>query len=126
MKTNLAKLQEISGLGHILSSFIKKDLPHSDYQDLRAVMLCMSELLESLSSCMADAVHASKRLRAYVKEIDYYLEKSGGSSVTLNGSQEKHSKTLQAPPESLDSMVPLEILQRIPWPMDLIESIGLI
>ncbi|KAK4934662.1 hypothetical protein LTR10_024126 [Elasticomyces elasticus] len=34
----LAMLQELSGLGHILSSFIKKSLPKSDYQHLRTVM----------------------------------------------------------------------------------------
>ncbi|KIV92350.1 hypothetical protein, variant 1 [Exophiala mesophila] len=34
----LSMLQELSGLGHILSSFVKKELRRSDYQHLRTVM----------------------------------------------------------------------------------------
>jgi hypothetical protein len=35
---NDLKLQEISGFGHILSSFIGKELSTTDYHDLRTVM----------------------------------------------------------------------------------------
>jgi len=121
----LAMLQELSGLGHILSGFIKQGLPKSDYKHLRTVMLCMSELLENLASCLSAAAEASERLRAYVQEIDRFLDRSQ-SLEPLEADVEGHDRgdgafTHQPPPsyaataEDGEMVIPLELLQRIPW-----------
>ncbi|EED15577.1 C6 transcription factor, putative [Talaromyces stipitatus ATCC 10500] len=124
----LAMLQEISGFGHILSSFINEGLSKSDYYQLRTVMLCMSELLESLSSCMTSAMEASQRLRAYVEDIDRLLDIPQTSNRNTpveeyDGQSEDHANALELFSQQL--MVPLDILQRIPWPAAWEESVGL-
>ncbi|KAI1617866.1 putative C6 transcription factor [Exophiala viscosa] len=112
----LAMLQELSGLGHILSSFIKKGLPKSDYQHLRTVMLCMSELLGNLATCLSAAADAAQRLRAYVEEIDRYLNRPQ-SPVPPAVGDFRHYNTDVTDQHSYDSeiVIPLELLQRIPW-----------
>ncbi|EXJ82511.1 hypothetical protein A1O3_06324 [Capronia epimyces CBS 606.96] len=115
----LAMLQELAGFGHILSSFIKKELPRSDYQHLRTVMLCMSELLENLASCLSAAAEAGRRLRAYVEEIDRFLGPTVcPESRETNDVQEFDGAVARAQPYLEETFVPFELLQRIPWDWD--------
>jgi hypothetical protein len=115
-----AMLQEISGFGHILSSFIGKELPKPDYQNLRTVMLCTAEFLDSLSSCLPSAVDDASRLRKYVLEIDQYLglsypalEMKQGVNGDAGGQEMGHQTT-----ELQHMSVPFEYLDRIPWPTE--------
>ncbi|KIW47048.1 uncharacterized protein PV06_02660 [Exophiala oligosperma] len=110
----LAMIQELSGLGHILSSFIKKELPRSDYQHLRMVMVCMAELLENLATCISAAAWVSNRLRSYVEEIDRYFELRPLQDDTADRG---HAQSDEVVFQDFDPeiFIPLELLQRIPW-----------
>ncbi|KAH8697841.1 putative C6 transcription factor [Talaromyces proteolyticus] len=125
----LAMLQELSGFGHILNSFITQGLSRSDYHHLRTVMLCMSELLESLSSCMTSAMEASQRLRAYVEDIDRFLTMpqiaKNGNTTTSIGNDGSQGNTNSLDLISQQLMVPLDVLQRIPWPAAWEDFVGL-
>ncbi|KAF4556721.1 Hypothetical protein D9617_1g086000 [Elsinoe fawcettii] len=121
---SLGMLQELSGFGQILSSFIGKDLSKSEYTKLRTVMLCMADLLHNLDGCLASAGQAAQKLQQHVREIDQFLQ-----------SREEH-RVLEPPPpppvapmgdhvlsiseSELDPMmmIPPEMLQSIPWPGD--------
>jgi hypothetical protein len=88
----------------------------------------MSELLESLSSCMASAMEAGQRLRAYVEDIDRLLDipqtPDGRTPVDEDeGQSQEDASTLDLLSQQL--LVPLNILQRIPWPAAWEESVGL-
>lgn len=87
----------------------------------------MSELLESLASSMASAMEASERLRTYVEEIDRFLGMPQISSKTSNAhfSQTSEDRELYIQHKHHDAgIVPLDILQRIPWPAEWVESVG--
>lgn len=87
----------------------------------------MLELLESLSSCMASAVEASQRLRAYVEDIDQLLDipqtPDRQTPNEDNRQSQDDARALEILTQQL--MVPLDILQRIPWPAAWEESVGL-
>lgn len=87
----------------------------------------MSELLESLSSCMASAMEASKRLRAYVEDIDQLLDipqtPDKHTPEEDDGQSQDDASALDILSQQL--LVPLDILQRIPWPAAWEESVGL-
>ncbi|KAK5229427.1 hypothetical protein LTR72_000958 [Exophiala xenobiotica] len=128
----LAMLQELSGLGHILSSFIKKELAKSDYQHLRTVMcefpsgricawklmryrVCMSELLENLATCLPAAAEAGKRLRAYVEEIDRYLNPAQQPEFLADNTLGYDCEIPDHQAFDPEIFIPLELLLRIPW-----------
>ena len=88
----------------------------------------MSELLESLSSCMASAMEAGQRLREYVEDIDRLLD--------IPQTPDRQTPVDEDEAQSQDDvnmldllsqqlLVPLDILQRIPWPAAWEESVGL-
>lgn len=87
----------------------------------------MLELLESLSSCMATALEASQRLRAYVENIDQLLDipqtPDRQTPDEEDGQSQDDARALDILTQQL--MVPLDILQRIPWPAAWEESVGL-
>lgn len=87
----------------------------------------MLELLESLSSCMASAMEASQRLRAYVEDIDQLLDipqtPDRQTPNEDNRQSQDDARALEILTQQL--MVPLDILQRIPWPAAWEESVGL-
>ncbi len=96
---------------------------------LNFIRLCMSELLENLASCLAAAAEPSERLRAYVEEIDRFLDRSqsleppeldggggpdhGEGTLTDAPPQLSYAATTQDAGEEM--VIPLELLQRIPW-----------
>ncbi|KIW10315.1 hypothetical protein PV08_11277 [Exophiala spinifera] len=110
----LAMIQELSGLGHILSSFIKKELPRSDYQHLRMVMVCMAELLENLATSIPAAAWVCNRLREYVEQIDRYFELR---PLQEDAADHELGRVDEVAVQDFDPeiFIPLELLQRIPW-----------
>ena len=74
----------------------------------------MSELLENLATCLPAAAEAGKRLRAYVEEIDRYLNPAqqpeflADNTLSYGGIPDHQAFD----PEIF---IPLELLQRIPW-----------
>lgn len=76
----------------------------------------MSELLENLASCLPAAAEASKRLRAYIAEIDRFLEPlQSSSSLRANAVQNLDGVIPALESSTEETVVPLELLQRIPW-----------
>jgi len=84
----------------------------------------MSELLENLASCLSAAAEAGGRLRAYVEEIDRFLDRSQSlEPPEIDGREQgRGDGALTDPPqpppaaeENEETVIPLELLQRIPW-----------
>lgn len=77
---------------------------------------------------MKDAMQASERLRAYVAEIDRFLDTSQTLPTTLAVEDSQDNDREPSVHESYDQemMVPLDILQRIPWPGECVESVSLL
>lgn len=76
----------------------------------------MSKLLENLASCLSAAGEASKRLRAYVGEIDRFL--SPAQTPEPSEAEDVHHfgmSTSENQPFMGETVVPFELLQRIPW-----------
>ena len=89
----------------------------------------MSELLESLSSCMASAMEANQRLRAYVEAIDRLLDIPQTTDRQTPVDEDEAQSQDDANMLDLLSqqlLVPLDRLQRIPWPAAWEESFGLV
>lgn len=76
----------------------------------------MSELLENLASCLSAAAEASRRLRAYVEEIDRFLGPSQSPEPQGRDHVPDYDRAITDQQPSIgETMVPLELLQRIPW-----------
>ncbi|KAF9871305.1 hypothetical protein CkaCkLH20_11226 [Colletotrichum karsti] len=63
-------LQELVGVGHILSSFIGRHLHTHQYFKLRDVMRAMAIFLQNLGSCLPNAPQISGKLFTYITKID--------------------------------------------------------
>ncbi|KAF3799788.1 hypothetical protein GCG54_00009977 [Colletotrichum gloeosporioides] len=63
-------LQELVGVGHLLSSFIGRHLTTHQYFRLRDVMRHMAQFLQNLGSCLPNAPQISGKLLAYITKID--------------------------------------------------------
>lgn len=76
----------------------------------------MSELLGNLATCLSAAADAAQRLRAYVEEIDRYLDRPqspGPSAADVFG--DYNTSIIEQQPYDSEIVIPLELLQRIPW-----------
>lgn len=109
---SLAMVQELSGFGHLLSSFIGKDLSISEYRHLSTVMLCMSELLECLTSSISAAHEAAEKLKRYVDRIE--------SHITMIKSSPKPSAPLMdldqnVVPSTIEMAFPLDLFEQMEW-----------
>ncbi|KAF2219389.1 putative C6 transcription factor [Elsinoe ampelina] len=119
---SLGMLQELSGFGQILSSFIGKDLSKSEYTKLRTVMLCMADLLQNLDGCLPAAGQSAKNLQHHVRDIDHFLQSREDHRVQEQIPLQPPmipmaDQTLSISETDLDPMmmIPPELLQ-IPWP----------
>ncbi|PSK45141.1 hypothetical protein B9Z65_2281 [Elsinoe australis] len=117
---SLGMLQELSGFGQILSSFIGKDLSRSEYTKLRVVMLCMAELLENLDDTLASADQAGKKLRAHVSDIDKFLASREGHEATASHHEQTPipgDQAVSIAESDLDPMMMIPpVYLQIPWP----------
>ncbi|PNS14445.1 hypothetical protein CAC42_3731 [Sphaceloma murrayae] len=122
---SLGMLQELSGFGQILSSFIGKDMSRSEYTKLRIVMLSMAELLENLDDSLASAGQAAQKLRNHVHDIDQFLQDRKQGRKPVPAEPPAVSPLLNQIPvvpvmteADLDPMmsIPIEYFQEIPWP----------
>ncbi|KAF1811844.1 hypothetical protein P152DRAFT_437703 [Eremomyces bilateralis CBS 781.70] len=118
---SLAAVQEISGFGHILSHFIGKELPMSDYQDLRDVILCMAEFLESLHTDLPYAIRASARLRECVNRISGLIDQSTAHTFPTSGPPVNFFGDSQAPEHS--EMI-LDWRDDTPWLDEWLDSVA--
>ncbi|KAH7115846.1 putative C6 transcription factor [Dendryphion nanum] len=84
---SLAMIQELSGFGHLLTSFIGKDMSIEDYQELKAVMLCMSELLQCLVTSIPTAEEAVQRVTTYLERIDEIIQHASALTSHLDYSE---------------------------------------
>lgn len=99
---SLGMVQELSGFGYILSNFIGKGLPKTDYQDLKKVILCMAEFLDSLESNMLYAKHASQQLREYVTKLDELLAEKETRLDDTTAPQHAPEPSADQDPHSMD------------------------
>ncbi|TEA18470.1 hypothetical protein C8034_v009495 [Colletotrichum sidae] len=63
-------LQELAGVGHLLSSFIGRQLLAHQYYKLRKVMHAMATFLQNLGPCIPNALQISVKLFQYITKID--------------------------------------------------------
>jgi hypothetical protein len=108
---SLAMVQELSGFGHLLSSFIGKDLSISEYRHLSTVMLCMSELLECLTSSIAAAHEAAEKLKGYVDRIEAHL----GVMNSDNSSAPLMDLDQGIGPSAIEMAFPVDFFEQMEW-----------
>ncbi|KAL0936856.1 C6 transcription factor [Colletotrichum truncatum] len=85
-------LQELVGVGHLLSSFIGRHLSTYQYHKLREVMHAMAVFLQNLGSSVPNAPQISGKLFQYISNID-----------------EELNKRIQQQPITMTDMLPTEI-----------------
>lgn len=75
----------------------------------------MSELLENLATCLSAAAEPSIRLRAYVEEIDRYLDLPQLQEIPVDTATSHEGDDPAHQDFDPEIFVPFELLQRIPW-----------
>lgn len=110
----LPMLQELSGIGHMLSSVIGTKLSESDYQQLRVLILRMAEFLRGLDGHLRSAGNAGERLAAHVQRIDELVSVRREERLQ----QEYEDATTAELGEDFFSADLLEYLENFPWLSD--------
>ena len=83
---------------------------------LTVTRVCMSELLEIMPACLSAAADASRRLRAYVEDIDHFLSPTQTPEPPAVEYAQTYDGALVTQQSDVDEiMIPLEMLERIPW-----------
>lgn len=133
-------IYHLAGIGMILGSVMESPLSEPGYQRVRAMLLSIADLLESLESDLSRAVDISKGLRAQVERIDEYMSvqrraqplssyPSGASAAPepqQQQQQQHHADAHMDPGAGGDFLhewpdefqLPPELLEDWPWPFD--------
>lgn len=119
-------LQELAGVGHMLTSFIGRQLLPADYHQLRQVIQAMALFLENLGPSLPAAVEAGNKLSQHIVRIDEYLlqQRAQPQDSILNEPETSHATqehALQVPTQhfvvpSVNFTIPIEYVEHIPWP----------
>ncbi|KAH6689740.1 hypothetical protein F5X68DRAFT_74473 [Plectosphaerella plurivora] len=118
-------LQELAGVGHMLSSFIGRQLHPVDYQRLRRVIEAMALFLTNLGPSLPAAVEAGSKLSQHIGRIDDYLQRSQPQDNSILNEPETthatHEQGLQVPTQhfvvpNVNFTIPIEYVEHIPWP----------
>ncbi|KAL9945715.1 hypothetical protein ACHAQF_008308 [Verticillium nonalfalfae] len=117
-------LQELAGVGQMLTSFIGRQLHPNEYRHLREVIRSMAIFLENLGPSLPLAVEAGQKLLQHIGRIDEYLERTQPQDTSILNEPElthaAHEPRAEIPIQHFvvphNFTIPMEYLDHIPWP----------
>ncbi|KAM0274366.1 hypothetical protein ACHAQH_007903 [Verticillium albo-atrum] len=118
-------LQELAGVGHMLTSFIGRQLHPNEYHQLREVIRSMAIFLENLGPSLPSAVEAGQKLLQHIDRIDEYLQRTQPQDTSILNEPEAthaaHEPRAEIPLHHFvvphaNYTIPMEYLNHIPWP----------
>lgn len=121
----LPMLQELSGIGHMLSSVIGTKLSESDYQQLRVLILRMADFLKSLDGHLRSAGTAGERLEAHVQRIDELVSVRRAERLQQEQQDYIDAAVVNTDEEDFFSADLLDYLENFPWMSDEAEDISM-
>ncbi|KAM0493389.1 hypothetical protein ACHAP9_007460 [Verticillium nonalfalfae] len=118
------QLQELAGVGQMLTSFIGRQLHPNEYRHLREVIRSMAIFLENLGPSLPLAVEAGQKLLQHIGRIDEYLERTQPQDTSILNEPElthaAHEPRAEIPIQHFvvphNFTIPMEYLDHIPWP----------
>ncbi|KAI9693497.1 MAG: hypothetical protein M1820_009233 [Bogoriella megaspora] len=132
-------IYHLAGIGNILSSALEDPLCDETYQNVRAQILSMADLLDSLELNLHRAAGLGKGMRNQVERLDLYMHGQqrvpysrpfqntvADITTTANIPNVAISSSNVLPNASLSQFqLPPELLEDWPWPFDVEQNYGI-